>query len=135
MKTLANCTPREFLAQTVKIKDAVANWLDKTKIMEIRKNLPKISKNATKEENDAAYEAQVKANLSAMIDSALAEHPDETLEILALVCFTDPAEIDDLPMSYFLGAIAEVLSCPEVVNFFVSLVRLDSTPISDTAKV
>ena len=40
MKNLANCKPSEFLAQTFKIKKSVQEWLDVTKLMEIRKNQP-----------------------------------------------------------------------------------------------
>ena len=37
MKNLANCKPSEFLAQTFKIKKSLQEWLDVTKLMEIRK--------------------------------------------------------------------------------------------------
>ena len=50
MKTLANCTPREFLKQTNKIKNAAKDWLTKTDIQGIRSRLPKIDDGMCKEE-------------------------------------------------------------------------------------
>ena len=41
MKNIANCTPREFLRQTNKIRKAVSNWLTLTKVMDIRERLRK----------------------------------------------------------------------------------------------
>jgi hypothetical protein len=41
MKNLANCTPREFLKQTSKIKGSVEKWLKVTDVMNIRKRMPK----------------------------------------------------------------------------------------------
>ena len=40
MKNLANCTPREFFAQSVKIKRSVEEWLDVTNLMDLRKTKP-----------------------------------------------------------------------------------------------
>ena len=42
-KTMANCTTAEFLRQSNKIRHAVAEYLDFTKILDIRKNKPVIS--------------------------------------------------------------------------------------------
>lgn len=52
MKTLANCSPREFLLQTNKIRKSVVKWLDETKILEIRANKPQFTEGATEEEKD-----------------------------------------------------------------------------------
>jgi len=46
------------------------------------------------------------------------------LELLALVCFVDPKDIDKHPMSEYMGAIAELLSNVDVLNFFTSLTSL-----------
>jgi division protein CdvB (Snf7/Vps24/ESCRT-III family) len=40
MKNLANCTPTEFVAQTVKIKKIAQDWIDATKIMDILRTSP-----------------------------------------------------------------------------------------------
>lgn len=135
MKNLANCTPREFLVQTNKIRKSVAEWLTLTKIKEIRKNLPEIKADATDEERRKATNEQVKKNLTAILDSVLEEHPDETAELLGLLCFVEPDDIDNHKMSEFLGQFSEIISCEEVLSFFISLVQLEKTGIFDTAKV
>lgn len=133
MKTLANCTPREFLVQTNKIRKAVADWLSLTKVMEIRKKLPKIPADATDAERRELTAKQMKENLSAMLDSILDEHPEETAELLGLMCFIEPEDLDNHKMTEFLGAFAEILNCPEVVSFFISLARLGQTDTSGSA--
>ena len=76
MKNIANCTPREFLRQTNKIRKAVSNWLTLTKVMDIRKRLPQIPDDATEEQKDALIEAQVKDNINAVLDVIMDEYPD-----------------------------------------------------------
>ena len=134
MKTLASCTPREFLVQSNKIRKSVANWLSLTKVLEIRKKLPDLPKNATEEERRKAMTAQIKANASAMLDAVLDEHPNETAELLGLMCFIEPDDLDNHKMTEFFGAIAEMLSSPEIIDFFISLAKLESMNTSDSAK-
>ena len=90
MKTLASCTPLEFARQTVLIKNRVAKWLTDTDISNIRKRMTLVDSlpaDATDEQKADARRQQVKANFSAMFDAIFAEHPEETIKILALVCF------------------------------------------------
>lgn len=134
MKTLASCTPREFLVQSNKIRKSVANWLSLTKVLEIRRQLPDLPKNATEEERRKAMTAQIKANASAMLDAVLDEHPNETAELLGLMCFIEPDDLDNHRMTEFFGAIAEMLSSPEIIDFFISLAKLESMNTSDSAK-
>lgn len=134
MKNLANCNPREFWVQTNKIRKAVSKWLELTKIQEIRKNLPEIKADATEEERREAVQAQVKKNLSAMLDSVFEEHPDETIELLGLLCFVEPDDLENHEMREFLGSISELISCKEVLDFFISLMQLEKMDIFDTVK-
>ena len=134
MKTLANCKPSEFLKQTVKIRHSVEKWLDITDIMNIRKKPPEIKPGMSVEEIKEVKMEQAKKNLSKMLDAALEDHPDETLELLAMVCFMEPSEVDDHDMSYYLEAITEILSNKSVLNFFYSLVQLGQRNTSDVSK-
>lgn len=120
MKNLANCTPREFIRQTNKIRKAVSNWLTLTKVMEIRERMPAAGKNATKDEMNQ----QIKDNINAMLDAIMDEHPDETADLLGLMCFIEPEDLDNHSMSELLGSAAEMLNDREVLGFFSSLVRL-----------
>lgn len=140
MKNLATCTPTEFILQTAKIKNAVANWLDVTKILEIRGNAPayKVApKEATAEEraeiireNAALQREQVKKNLSEILDQMLVEHPQETLNVLALVCFVEPSEIDKYTMSEYIGCILEMFQDKSVISFFTLLAQMQQHPTS-----
>lgn len=134
MKNLANCKPSEFLIQTNKIRKSVANWLTVTDIMNIRKRLPELEEagdGATTDERQAVVERnlkkkneQVKQNLMDILDAMLVDHPTETLEILALCCFVEPEDVDNHPMSEYIGAITELIDTKEVWSFFISLARL-----------
>ena len=134
MKTLANCNPKEFLAQTNKIRKSVSNWLGLTKVLESRKHKPEIPADATAEEKRALREAQVKQNLSDMLDAILDEHPDETAELLGLMCFIEPGDLENHKMTEFLAAAYELISCPEVISFFTLLMQQDQKDTSDSAK-
>ena len=144
MKNLANCKPSEFLRQTNRIKKSVENWLTVTDIMNIRKNMPKIDTtpdNATIEEKDKIvkenmdrYRQQAKKNLSRMLDAILEDHPDETLELLALICFVEPKNVDDHPMDEYLQAITDMITNQAVIGFFTSLVRLGQMNTSTASR-
>ena len=123
MKTLANCTPTEFLIQTNRIRKAASKWLTLTKILEIRKTVPE-RQGETAEEKREIMKEQINANLGAMLDAILDEHPQETAELLGLVCFVEPQDLSKHKMSEFLGAIGELISTPEVLDFFISLAQL-----------
>ena len=69
MKNLSNCKPSEFLAQTIKIKNLVRDWLDATKIMDIRKNFSQVGKNLTAEERTNAIVNQSLSNWSDMLEA------------------------------------------------------------------
>jgi len=144
LKTLVNCKPSEFLKQTNRIKKSAEKWLTDTDILNIRKRLPAleiIPETATPEEkkaifnrNKSAAEAQAKKNISAMLDSILEDHPDETLELLALCCFVEPEHIDDHKVSDFLNAFNSIISDKAVLDFFISLASLGQMRISDASK-
>lgn len=135
MKNLANCTPREFLKQTSRIKRSVEKWLKATDIMSIRKrmpaNIPEISENTpvTEQGDIVAKRAemlrdQAYKNVSLILDEMLEKHPDETLEVLAYCCFVEPEKVDDYPMGFYLAAITEMLNDESVKGFFTTLMSL-----------
>ena len=130
MKTLANCSPVDFLRQTNRIRKRVAAWLDLTKIMEIRKTMPEIDDKMSPEELKAAKRKQARENLDKILDSAMELHPEETAEILGLVCFVEPQDLNSYKMIDFLPAISEILNSQEVVDFFMSLMSWERTDTS-----
>lgn len=129
MKNLANCKPSEFLKQTNKIRKSVDKWLKLTDIKNIRKNVPDLPSDASKEEKQELMFEQGKKNLNAMLDNILEVHPDETLELLALLCFVEPEDVDNHTVSEYLASFNELIGCREVVDFFVSLMQLANVNI------
>ena len=134
MKTLATCSPVEFLVQTNKIRRYVERWLSLTKIMEIRKRLPAFEDDMSEEEKKQATMQQVKKNINAMLDSVLEEYPAETAELLGLLCFIEPEDLNNHTMLEFIPAITELLENQEVLSFFTSLAKLGQTSISGGVK-
>lgn len=113
MKHLANCTPREFLAQTNRIRRAAARWLDWSGLKALRKPIPP----------GGTAQAQMRENALAMLDAVLEQHPDETAELLGLMCFIEPEELDRHTSAELIGAFGEMLACREVIDFFTSSAR------------
>lgn len=137
-KTLANCKPSEFLAQTYKIKKAVYRWLKDTDVLAIRSRAPeglrRPGKDASPEEraealkaNNEALRRQARENLSDMLDAVLEKHSQETLEVLALCCFVEPQDVDAHPVADYLTAFTELVENEAVLGFFTSLTRLGLT--------
>jgi hypothetical protein len=134
MKNLANCKPSEFLKQTNKIKKSLEKWMTDIDLKKIRSQVPALEqmpKDASDEEKRRILEANRKKikdqgykNFSMILDAALDEHPDETLEVLALLCFVDPEDVDNHPVSEYLTAISELMTDEAVINFFTSFSKL-----------
>ena len=135
MKTLVNCTPTEFFIQTNKIRKSAEKWLKDTNILEIRKRSPQgdfvTSHGASAEEVKAkmeerkkAWAEQAKKNLFDILDAVFEDHPQETIELMALVCFIDPKDADNHTISEYLQCINEILTDDAVIGFFTSLASL-----------
>ena len=129
MKNLSNCKPSEFLAQTIKIKNLVRDWLDATKIMDIRKNFSQVDKNLPSEERTNAIVNQALSNWSDMLDRMFIDNAEKTLALIALVNFVEPERVDDYEMGDYLQSIGELLGDSRVISFFTSLVRLNQQNI------
>lgn len=136
MKNLANCKPSEFLKQTNRIRKSVEKWLKITDVMNIRKKMPEgmpeVKSDMSKDEARAVLEKrqmmmaeQSQRNLKDMLDAMLDEHPDETLEVLALCCFVEPKDVDSYSVSEYLSSINELLADSNVRDFFTFLMSLE----------
>lgn len=134
LKTLVTCKPSEFLKQTNRIRKSAEKWLKVTDIMNIRKEVPELKavpadasdeeKERIDKENAELMKKQSRENFSKMLDTIMDEHPEETLEILALCCFVEPENVDDYPVSVYLSAFAEIMNDEETLDFFTSLMQL-----------
>lgn len=124
MKNLANCKPSEFLQQTNKIRKSVSKWLTDTDIVNIRKRMPEIDESVSEEERKNALDKQATKNINAIFDAILEDHPTETLELLALMCFVEPENVDDYEMSEYINSFNELINNTSVLSFFTSLTKL-----------
>ena len=142
MKTLVNCTPTEFFAQTNKIRKSAEKWLKDTNILEIRhkvpKNLPEISADMSVEDKERVLSERKEiirktalTNLSEMFDSIIDKYPEETIELMALCCFVEPKDADNHTMSEYIANFNEILSDEAVLGFFSSLGLLGAQNTSD----
>jgi hypothetical protein len=123
MKTLANCTTAEFLRQTNKIRKVVADYLKETEILKIRKTLPVFPMNASEEEKSIMMREQAEQNISDMLDKMLDEHAEKTVEVLALMCFKEGTEAQELEVCDILDVALELLTSERVLNFFTRLMQ------------
>jgi len=140
MKNLANCTPKEFLLQTNKIRKAVSKWLELTDILNLREETPRFvplsgdASPADIERHMDEYKKRVaessKRSLNNILDAIMDKHPDETIELLALVCFVDPKDVNKFTIEEYLKTINELVGNETVIDFFTSLVRLAKSGIS-----
>ena len=144
MKSLASCKPSEFLRQTNRIRKSVERWLTDTDVMNIRRRIPEYEvaekgisadeRKALIERNAEKERAQVKANVSAILDAVLEEHPDETLEVLALCCFVEPEDADNHSVKEYIAVLSDLLNDKDVLAFFTSLARLAQTNTENASK-
>ena len=136
MKNLATCKPSEFVAQTARIKTAVANWIDAIDLMKIRATQPKYETlpiDATPEQraeiikkNAEKQRKQTMQNLNKILDKMLVEHPKETLDVLALCCFVEPEHVDDYAIDEYFQCIMDMMQNKSVINFFSLLAQMQT---------
>lgn len=142
-KNLVTCKPSEFLRQTNRIRKVAEKWLDDTQILKIRnrkieglKTVPKPGEVTESERaaiiksNADAISEQQKRNLTEILDNVMEKYPDETLELLGLMCFVEPCEVDNYPVTFYLRNFSEVISDKDVLGFFTSLIQLEQTGTS-----
>ncbi len=143
-KNLANCTNVEFLVQTNRIRKQVAEWLSITNVLKIRKHratLIEITDNMSAEEkakaeaeNEKRVNAQLKQNLSDMIDACLETNAEKTVELLGLMCFLTPEEAKNEKPFFLIRNFLDMFNDKDVMGFFSSLMQSDLMSILLSAK-
>lgn len=138
-KNLANCTPDEFLDQSFLIMDAAEKFMKVNDILGIRgrkvEGLQEIPKDNEEEadrirkENAKKITAQRMKNVKDLLTSMMHTHKSETLELLALSCFIDPADVNNYTMAYLLRNVGEIISDQDMLAFFTSAAQLEQTGI------
>lgn len=143
-ENIATCAPTKALTQCYKISEKLEKWLTITDIANIRKKAPKllevpsIPDNATEEEkakirekavkaieeNDRRLAKQSKDNWFEIIKSVMGEHPQETVELIAMCCFIEPEDMDNYPLTFYMDAVSDIFENESILRFFNSSVRL-----------
>jgi ferritin len=96
--------------------------LSETKVLEIRKHMPKLTEDMTEAQRKAAMEKQSKKNISDMLDRLLEEKPEETYKFLeSVILHEEGEELDGIDL---MCAAMELVSDPKVVDFLSRLTRL-----------
>lgn len=123
MKTIAQLEGVEFLRQCNKIWHEVSSVLENTKVMDIRKRLPKFTGEETPEQRKTLTEIQMKKNLSDMLDLMLEEKPEETIKLFNALVVLEEGEKAPSGIEMLMIGI-EILSDKRVVDFLSSWMRL-----------
>lgn len=123
MKTLANCTLKEFLRQANKIRHEAENLFVAADIAEIRKRTVKFTGEETPEEKEKLITQQAKKNISDIIDNCLDRNVDLTVKVIGLMCFKNEKEAAEMEVTEFYDVAFELLTSQRVMDFFTKLVN------------
>lgn len=111
IKTLANCTPREFAMQTAKISGIIKKYVSGIKTI----------KEAT---------AEGESNIINIINYICGDNVDDTMEICGALLFMSGEKFANLdPEKDGIDGISEILvmtNSKRVTDFFISVVKLNS---------
>lgn len=133
MKTLANCTLKEFLQQINKIKKKAAAFYDVIGIGDIRRTLPVFKGDETPEQRKEMIRKQGMKNISAIIDKCIDENIDATVELIGLMCFKTADEAAEMEVSEFLDVVLETVGSQRCIDFFMKLVNSGLINMGDTS--
>lgn len=133
MKTLANCTLKEFLQQINKIKKKAAAFYDVVGIGDIRRTLPVFKGDETPEQRKEMIRKQGMKNISAIIDKCIDENIDATVELIGLMCFKTADEAAEMEVSEVLDVVLETVGSQRCIDFFTKLEKLGLINTGDTS--
>lgn len=113
MKTLANCTPKEFAVQTLKIANRIKNYYS---------GIERI-KEKFKDVEDVGHE-----NIFETINYICGDNIDETMALCGELCFMDGEKFGALDPSNGdedgIEALVTIFNCKRVISFFTTALGL-----------
>lgn len=117
MKTLANCTPKEFAVQTVKLSKRISSYSDGIKRIKEKFSDSEDSENVGNTES--AFE---------ILSYICGDNIDETMEICGLLCFMTGDEFSSLDVSNGdpdgISALVEIFQSQRCISFFTTLFQI-----------
>ena len=112
------------MAQCYKGAGKAKTLFEMAGIGEIRKRLPEYKEEDTPEERKAKMKKQGRDNLWAIFDELFGKYPKETTELFGLMCFIEPAEIDNYNGMELTAKCIDMLGDENVATFLVSLSKI-----------
>lgn len=123
LKTLANCSLREFLSQANKIRKEAYDFIELTEIAKIRSNVPEFTGKETEEERNEMIKKQGKKNFSQILDNCLEKNVDATIKMVGLLCFKTPEEAEQMDGGEFLSTAMDLFANERVMDFFFKFIN------------
>ena len=115
----------QFLGMVYDAVESVANLVNVTKMLDIRKNMPKLTGNETDAEVKEKLSAQSKKNFVDIARSVMKEHPEETVAAIHALIVLDDGE--EYPKGFaLLKTLLDIAEKPEIIDFFTSVARLSA---------
>lgn len=128
MKTIASLGLEESLRAMNDVAEDVENYLQTTRIMEIRKRMPAFTGKENPALRQVMLDEQAKKNMKEIRKTVLKDHVKETAELVKKLCVPEEGEsIETMTGADVMKVIMEVFSDRKTMDFFVSLVRLGLT--------
>ena len=139
LKNLATCYPKEFFVQTNRIRKLAKSWLVDTGVLNLRDTIKDLAETVAEEVSTETDEAEIKNKaqkatlnrLDSILEKLLDTDVDKTVELLCYCCFVPPEKANDHEMWEYLECITAMITNEAVLGFFMSLVGLTKTIISD----
>lgn len=124
MKTIIDTKDdAQFMSALYDVSEELYKLIKLTGLEEVRKKLPDISSDDTEEERQKKIQAQSTANIVEMAKILMKEHPKETISVVQKMIFLEEGE--DYPHGFeMLNLAFKLLTAPEVLDFFTSIMRL-----------
>lgn len=122
MKTLANCSTKEFLVKTNSIRHKAEKFIKTLSSIDVSflyEKIKDVDRNDRKELLKVTYPL-----ISEILDVCFEKDIDAFFEIVADLTFLSVEEAEKLEPSEITDAISELLSSKRVVDFFISCARL-----------
>lgn len=113
MKTIANCTPKEFAVQTVKLSNRIKNYSDGIKRI--------------KEQYEKAENGEKTGGVFEIISYICGDNVDETMELCGALCFVTGEEFANLDPDKGedgILALVDIANSKRCIRFFSTLLQI-----------
>lgn len=136
LKNLANCSPKEFLVQTNKIRYLAKEFITDTDILNWRANIVTDEvKSAAADEREDMVKSNILSELDKILDILLEKDIDRTVALLCYCCFIDPKDEGKYKVTDIIESITEMVTDPAVISFFTRLtgsrLKSSSQPVNE----